>query len=222
MNVLTVPRTVAALEYKALRLPATVVETQVVARFLDEESRVRLAYEKALGSVDSAVGKLLANDELSRRGTALSRRAEVLETAVRLEEKAEQRKAAADEALEASKSTADEQRRTAEQEKAQELRRLREQEKAAKKAVQQKADAAQKAAAKAVQAKAQADIDAERGRLAETEARIEQRTAEGTAAPKAQLSSAFDRQSEADAERAAADRLSQLADAEREKRSTQQ
>lgn len=218
MNVLTVPRTVAVLEYKALRLPATVVETQVVARFLDEESRVRLAYEKALGNVDSAVGKLLADDELTRRGTALSRRAEVLGTAVRLEEKAEQRKAEADEALQAKKSDAAEQRRTAEQEKAQELRRLREQEKAAKKAVKEKADAQEKAAAKALQSKAQAQIEAERRRLAETEQRIEQRTAERTAAPKAQLETAVERKTEADSERAAADRLAQLADAEREKR----
>ena len=221
MNVLTVPRTVAALEYKALRLPATVVETQVVARFLDEESPVRLAYEKALGNVDSAVGKLLANDELTRRGTALSRRAEVLETAVRLEEKAEQRKASADEHLQEQKAAAAEQRRAAEKEKADELRRLREQEKAQKKAVKAQADAQEKAATDEVRAKAEAELKAERERLARTEERIEQRAAERTAAPKAQLSQAVERKQEADAERAAADRLAELADAEREKRTAE-
>jgi hypothetical protein len=216
MNVLTVPRTVAALEYKALRLPATVVGS-AVAR-LDEESRVRLAFEKALGNVDAAVGRLLSNEELTRRGTALSRKAEVLENAVALEEKAEQRKAAADQALQEQKSAAADQRRQAEKDKVEQTRRLREQEKAAKQAVQDKADAQEKAAAKAVQAKAQAKIDAERDRLAQTEARIEQRTAERTAAPKAQLSEAVQRKQDADSERAAADRMAQLADLEREKR----
>ena len=216
MNVLTVPRTVAALEYKALRLPAT-VGASLVSR-LDEESRVRLAYEKALGNVDATVGKLLKNEDLTRRGTALSRKAEVLETAVRLEEKAEQRKAAAGEALREQKSAAAEQRRTAEQDKAQELRRLREQEKAAKKAVKEQADAQERAAAQAVQTKAQASIAAERDRLADTEARIEQRTAARTAAPKAQLSEAIERKQTADAERSAADRMAQLAEAERESR----
>jgi hypothetical protein len=216
MNVLTVPRTVAALEYQLLRLPATVVGKAIAT--LEEESRVRLAFEKALGSVDATVGRLLANDDLTRRGTALSRRAEVLETAVRLEEKAELRKASAAEALQEQKSTAAAQRTAAEQDKQKELRRLREQEKAAKKAVQDKADAQEKAAAKAVQAKARAEITAERERLAETEQRIEQTTAARTAAPKAQLQDAVGRKQDADAERAAADRLAQLAGAEREKR----
>ena len=216
MNVLTVPRTVAALADKALRLPATVVGKAVAT--LDEDSRVRLAFEKALGNVYSAVGKLLDNDELTRRGTALSRRAEVLETAVRLEEKAEQRKAEADQTLRAQKQSAAEQRRQAEQEKSQELRRLREQEKAQKKAVKEQADAQEKAATQAVRSKAAAELKAERDRLEKTEQRIEQRTAERTAAPKAQLEDAVERKQDADAERAAADRLSQLADAEREKR----
>ena len=219
MNVLTVPRTVAALEYKALRLPAAVVGKAVAT--LDEESRVRLAFERALGNVDATVGKLLANDELTRRGTALSRRAEVLETAVALEEKAEQRKAAAAQELREQKQAAAEQRSAAEQDKQAELRRLREQEKAAKKAVQEKADAQEKAAARAVQAKAQAGISAERQRLAETERRIEQTTAARTAPSKAQLEDAVERTQEADAERAAADRLASLADAEREARQAQ-
>jgi hypothetical protein len=219
MNVLTVPRTVASLEYKALRLPATVVGKAVAT--LDEESRVRLAFEKALGSVDATVGKLLKDESLTRRGTALSRKAEVLETAVRLEEKAEQRKQAAAQTLQEQKSAAAEQRRQAEQEKAAETRRLREQAAAEKRRVKAEADAKEKATAKAVQTKAQAKISAERQQLAETEERIEAQVAARTAAPKAQLSEAVERKQEADSERAAADRMAQLATAEGEKRQAQ-
>jgi len=167
MNVLTLPRTVAVLEYKALRLPATVVGKAVST--LDEESRVRLVFEKALGGLDASVGKLLGDEALTRRGTALSRKAEVLETAVALEEKAEQRKQQAAQTLEQQKSAAADQRRQAETEKVEETRRLREQEKARKKAVKEQADAQERAAAKAVETKAQAKIRAERERLAETE-----------------------------------------------------
>jgi hypothetical protein len=216
MNVLTVPRTVAALEYKALRLPATVVGKAVAT--LDEESRVRLAFEKALGNVDATVGKLLKDEALTRRGTALSRKAEVLETAVRLEEKAEQRKTAAAQTLEQSKSAAADQRRQAEKDKADETRRLREQAAAEKRRVKAEADAQEKAAAKAVQTKAQAKIRAEREDLAQTEERIEARVAARTAAPKAQLSEAVERKQDADSERAAADRMAQLAQIERDKR----
>ena len=219
MNVLTVPRTVAALEYKALRLPAT-VGASLVSR-LDEESRLRLAYEKALGNVDAAVGRLLANDELATRGRKLAARAEVLETAVELEEKAELRKAEADRQLREQKARAVEQRQAAEREKVQETRRLREQEKAAKKAVKQSADAKEKAAAQAVRAKADAQLRIERDRLAQTEERIEQRKEQRTAAPKAQLELAVERKQEADSDRAAADRLAQLADEEKARRSAQ-
>lgn len=218
MNVLTAPRAAAALQYKVLRLPATVVETQVVARFLDEESRVRLAYEKALGNVDTTVGKLLANDALTRRGTALSRRAEVLETAVRLEEKAQQRQSEADETLREQKSQAAGQRRAAEQEKAERTRRLKQEAAAEKRRVKEQAEAQEKAAAKAISTSAQAKLDAERARLEQQEARIEQVKDARTAASKAQLEQAVERQSGADAERAEADRLAQLAEAEREGR----
>ena len=219
MNVLTVPRTVAGLEYKVVRLPAT-VGASLVSR-LDEESRVRLAFEKALGSVDAAVGRLLADEELTRRGTALSRRAEILETAVVLEEKAELRKEQAAQALKADKAAAGDKRRNAEQEKAQQTTALREQEKAAKKSAAVEAAAKERAAAEAIRAEAAAKLEAERDRVAAAEAAIEKRVEERTAAPKAQLEQAVERKAKADAERAAADRLSELASAEKARRTSE-
>ena len=59
MNVLTLPRSVAAIEYKALRLPATLLQTQVVVRFLEQDSKLRLGLEKALGALDEKAGTRL-------------------------------------------------------------------------------------------------------------------------------------------------------------------
>ena len=56
MNVLTVPRAVVKLEYKALRYPSHLLDTKVIAALLPIESGVRLAYERLLGGLDSAAG----------------------------------------------------------------------------------------------------------------------------------------------------------------------
>ncbi len=96
MNALTLPRKAAALEYSLLRLPATFVETQVVSRFLQDDSALRLGFERALGSLDETAGRLLADESLSQRGTALRRRTEILTNAAQLEEQAAQRKAQAE------------------------------------------------------------------------------------------------------------------------------
>src|SRR4051812_20924949 len=105
MKVLTLPKAAAALEYRALRLPATFLETQV-ARFLAEDSALRLGFEKALGTLDEKAGSLLGNEDLSTRGHALRRRSEILGKAVALEEKADARKTAAAAKLEAGKKAA--------------------------------------------------------------------------------------------------------------------
>jgi hypothetical protein len=95
MNVLTLPRTVAAIEYKALRLPATLLQKKVVVRFLEQDSKLRLGFEKTLGALDERAGSLLADKALADRGRVLRRRSEILEKAVQLEAVADQRTAAA-------------------------------------------------------------------------------------------------------------------------------
>ncbi|MCW2613782.1 MAG: putative translation initiation factor, family protein, partial [Frankiales bacterium] len=78
MNVLTVPKKAAALEYSLLRLPATLVESQVVVRFLQDDSALRLGFERALGSLDEKAGRLLGDQALTARGSALRRRSDAL------------------------------------------------------------------------------------------------------------------------------------------------
>lgn len=53
MNVITVPRGIATLGYSTARLPLTLLERGVVARFLPGDAPVRLGYERALGLLDA-------------------------------------------------------------------------------------------------------------------------------------------------------------------------
>src|SRR4051794_4125600 len=105
MNVLTIPRAVVGAEYTALRFPLTVLEKQVFARYMEEDAPLRLSFERALGTLDSTVGRALADPDLTRRGSVLARRADVLEKAVQLEEKAAARKEQANASLKAAKGT---------------------------------------------------------------------------------------------------------------------
>lgn len=92
MDLLTVPRALAAVEYKVLRYPSQVFATRVVAVRLPEGSGLRLAYERLFAALDSRVGALLADQELADRGRALSSRADVLGPAVTLAVRAAQRR----------------------------------------------------------------------------------------------------------------------------------
>jgi hypothetical protein len=75
MNFFTVSRSIAKLEYTAVRLPFTLLDECVVARYWDDQGLVRLGLERFLGSADELFGWLLADDDISGRGQALTRRA---------------------------------------------------------------------------------------------------------------------------------------------------
>jgi hypothetical protein len=218
MKVLTLPKAAAALEYKALRLPATLLETQVVVRFLAEDSALRLGFEKALGSIDEKAGSLLGDEAIAKKGHALRRRSEVLGKAVELETKAQARKESAEQKLKAGTQKAEqtrEQARKAQREGVQEALR---DEQAEKRRVEQEAKAKLDAERKRVAAEARAKAQAVTSQLDAQEQRIDEVTRARTAAPKAQLGDAVAEKKAADAERAKADRLAKLAADERESR----
>ena len=73
MNLFTVRRSMAKLEYRAMRLPLALLEERVVARYWQEEAFFRLGFERFLGSLDEIAGWLLADDDISKRGQALIR-----------------------------------------------------------------------------------------------------------------------------------------------------
>jgi hypothetical protein len=69
----TVPRGIAKLQYATARLPFTLLDEFVVARFWDQNAPMRVGFERWLGSLDLLAGQLLADDEISLRGLALIR-----------------------------------------------------------------------------------------------------------------------------------------------------
>jgi Carbohydrate-binding module 48 (Isoamylase N-terminal domain) len=68
-----VPRSIVKLQYAAARLPLTFLDEHVIARHWHQDAPVRAGFEHWLGSLDLLAGRLLADDEISRRGEALMR-----------------------------------------------------------------------------------------------------------------------------------------------------
>src|ERR1700712_4436367 len=125
MNLSTLPRGAAKLEYSAVRAPLSLLERRVVARYLADDAAMRLGFERLLGSLDSLAGKLLDDESLTRRGQALARRSDMLEKASELEAKADQRKAQADQQLQASTKQATKDREDAERKRQANLAKAR-------------------------------------------------------------------------------------------------
>jgi len=68
-----VPRSIAKLQYAAARLPLTLLDEYVIARYWGQHAPVRVGLERWLGSLDLLARQLLADDEISRRGETLMR-----------------------------------------------------------------------------------------------------------------------------------------------------
>jgi hypothetical protein len=213
-----VARKLMTAEYAVLRLPLTVIANRVVGRYLEEDSRLRLGFEKTLGTIDTTVGRLVGDAALTRRGATLSHRSDMLQTAVVLEEKAEARKQAAEETLEQGKVKAEARRRAAASRARAEVETIREEQAAEKQAAAQKAEAVAQARAREVEREVEARLQVVEGRAEQQAERIAQRTKARTAKPKAQLKDATELASAAAKERSAAERLSDLADEEKARR----
>ena len=91
MDLFTIPRHMARLQYMTARLPFTVLDKYVVAPYWNDQAR--LGYESFLESMDGLAGWLLADGDISGRGQALMRRGESLAKASKLETTARARRA---------------------------------------------------------------------------------------------------------------------------------
>lgn len=74
MDPVAISRSIARLQYAAVRRPLTVVEERVAASQRGEGAPVRLGLELCLGWLDRFAGWLLADEQISRRGQALLQR----------------------------------------------------------------------------------------------------------------------------------------------------
>ena len=95
MKMITVPRTVLQLQYEAVRLPIVVLDAWVLGCYLAEESRLRLSFERALASCDTAAGWLL-DDRTLRQRAALRQRTAALTRAAQLAADASHRRGQAE------------------------------------------------------------------------------------------------------------------------------
>jgi hypothetical protein len=220
MGLTTVPARLAKLEYSAIRLPFTLLETHVVARYLDDEAPLRLGFEHFLGSLDGFAGRILSDGDISRRGQALTRRAEFLAKAGELDTKARARRAQAEEKLRAGQAQARQARQQAHTETDDKIAAAYRREQEDKQQVRRTADArAQRKTAQAEHTAKKRAAKAEAAKQA-TQKSISAQQDRATAATGQRLSDAAEKHSSARNRRQEADRLDQLARREREARRT--
>jgi hypothetical protein len=217
MRITDAPLAVLRLQYRIVRLPLQIIEERVVAR-MGSEAPARLLYERSLGLLDAAVGNALGDSRLAKRGGALAERSDARRRAAQLDAAAEQARQQSSADLKAKNDKAIEDKQDAR------AAREREVEEARSSAQEQKRAAEETAAQRTAAAKKQADdVAAQRKNSAEAakrdgHARIRANQQKAAAAAKSKLDDAQARRTNADTKRAQADRVEELADAEKHKR----
>jgi hypothetical protein len=220
MKIAEIPFAVLRFQYQIARVPLQLIENQMAAR-LGSEAPARLFYERSLGAIDATVGNLLGDPELAKRGATLIERSDALGRAAKLDATATQNREQADATLEATRDDVvtdiEEARDATEQEAVDARITAEERKRAADEAAEKRTAAARKQAD---------DVAAQRRQAAEAAKRQEQakiRAAErkATQAADSKLDDTQPKRSEAAAKREQADRVEELADAEKHKRKSE-
>jgi len=211
------PLAVLRFQYRIFRFPLQLIEDRVVVR-MGTEVPARLFYERSLGLLDVAVGNALGDSRLEKRGGALAERSDALHRASQLDIASNRvrQQSSADLKAKSDKAIEDQQNARAAKE--------REVEEARTSAEERKRAAEEAAARRTATAKKRADdVAAQRHNSANTakrteQARIAAKEQKAAAAAKSKLDDAQARRTEANTKRAQADRVEELADAEKQKR----
>jgi hypothetical protein len=216
MSVTDFPLSVLRFQYQMARVPFQVMEEQFVAR-MDPQAPARLFYERWLGALDTAAGMVLGDPELKQRGAALAERSDAPGRAAQLDATAtRQQQQAADEL----KSKRDQAKQGLSHARATKQRKVT----AARNAAQDRKGTAAEAGAKRTAAKQQADeVAAQRINAAEAATREGQATSRAgeenaTKVAESDLNAAQATRSDAATQRAQADQVENLADAEMQNR----
>jgi hypothetical protein len=217
MRIIDAPMAVLRLQYRIVRFPLQMIEERVVAR-MGSEAPARLFYERSLGLLDVAVGNVLGDSRLEKRGGALAERSDALGRAAKLDAAADQARQQSSADLKAKSDKAIEDQRDARAAKDRQVEDART-------AAEERKHAAKEAAAqRTAAAKKQADdVAAQRKNSAEAakrgaQARIRVNEQKAAAAAKSKLDDAQAKRTEVDAKRAHADRVEELAHIEKQKR----
>jgi hypothetical protein len=217
MKIFDVPLAVLRLQYQVARFPLHVIEEQVVAR-ARTEAPARLFYERSLGMLDTTVGTALRDDKLVEQGVAMVERSEALTRAAQLDANATATVKQSGRKVNKAENEAIQQRQEARAATKDEVKEAREaaqkRKREAVKSVHDKADLAKRHADEVAAGRKQA-ADSNK-RRAETKADAAQQAA--TKAATAKLSEAQAMREQAADKRAEAERVEDLAAAEKNDR----
>jgi hypothetical protein len=220
MRIMDAPLAVLRFQYRIVRFPLQLIEERVVAR-MGTEVPARLFYERSLGLLDVAVGNALGDSRLEERGGALAERSDTLRRAAQLDADANQARQQSNADLKAKSDKAIEEQQDARAAKKREVEGARTSAEERKRAAEE-AGAQRTATAK----KRADDVAAQRHNSAEgakrtEQARIRANEQKAAAAAKSRLDGAQARRTEANTKRAQADRVEELANAEKHKRQSE-
>lgn len=217
MSITAIPKAVLKFQYQVARVPLQMIDDRFVAR-MNDEAPARLFYERSLGMLDTVVGTALGDPELQKRGATLVERSDALRRAAELDAAADENIKQAGRELKVTREKALQDKQKAFEETEAEARQARSE------AQQRKRAAVEDAEKRIVESKKTADQIAEqRKKNVETAKRREEEqieAAERSAAKAAsvKMADAQDKRVDATVTRAQADKIEDLADAEKDKR----
>ena len=217
MPLSSIPRAIGTFEYRLLRRPSQLLQTSYLAR-LPEDNPRRLLVERALGRADEFIGRLLGDDEIRTRGTQLKAHAALLAEARQLESDSIERRTEAEDKLEADKQQAAQERREAVQGQQEELAEARRQEQQEKQQARERAAQSNADKQKQADKKAEQRLQAVSGTRKQHEQQLDQQERQAAEKRKEQEQAAKQEEAKAEEQRSKADRLEELANAEKAKR----
>jgi hypothetical protein len=218
MSITDFPLAVLKIQYRLARLPLQLVDDRVFGR-MESDAPARLFFERSLGMLDVTVGNALGAPEFEKRGAELIERSDALRRAAQLDAAASANIKAAGSNVRASREKAAQEREDARAEKDAAVTNARAE------AQDRKRTAVSNAEKRIATGKKRADEAATQREGAVEAAKREEvamiRAAEqsATAAADAKLKDAADKRDTAASKVAQAERLEELADSEKERRS---
>jgi hypothetical protein len=218
MSITDLPFTVLKMQYRLARLPLQLVDERVFGR-MESDAPARLFFERSLGLLDVTVGNVLRAPEFERRGSELIERSDALRRAAQLDAAASENIKAAGSNVRATREKVAQDREDARAEKESAVKNARTE------AQNRKRNAVSTAEKRIATGTKRADEAAAQREGAVEAAKREElaviRAAEQSATADAdtKLKDAADKRGTAASKIAQADRLEELADSEKERRS---
>jgi hypothetical protein len=217
MSITAIPFAVLKMQYRLARLPLQLVDERVFGR-MESDAPARLFFERSLGMLDMTVGNALHVPEFEQRGAELVERSDALRQAARLDAAATENIKAAGSNVRASREKAAQEREQAQAEEQSAAKNARA---AAQNRKRAAVDSAEKRIAtgkkRAEETAAQQEGAVEAAKR-EEEAMIRAAEQSAVAAAGAKLDDAEDKRDTAANKITRADRLEELADAEKQRR----